>query len=203
MSTTERDELVDPAGSTRPLSPRPVSHDDGGPEDQAATRARHRDTGATGEAPGDEANAPVQEVADPDERAAASTGRPRRRSLPPLTGRVHRVVKRRMIVRKLDPWSVLKLSLIFYFSVLLIGMLGLTVFWAVVNQVGVIDTLLGFAEEVRLEVSYDAGNIARALFLVGLLNVVLFSGINVFLCFLYNLVADLIGGFRLTLAEEE
>lgn len=187
MSTTERDDLTEDAGVTRPLAPRPP--DDDVVEETAGTEP---------------------DGVDPEESARSREERPgqprsqRRRTLPPLTGgRVRRVVKRRMVVRKLDPWSVLKLSLIFYFSVLLIVMLGVTVLWAVVNQIGVIDTLLGFAAEVRLDVTYDAGNIARALFLIGLLNVVLFSGINVFLCFLYNLVADLIGGFRLTLAEEE
>lgn len=136
-------------------------------------------------------------------RGTAARRRRRARSSPAVGGRVHRVVKRRMVVRKLDPWSVLKLSLIFYFSLLLIMMLGLTVFWGVVNQVGAVETLLGFADQFRVAVTYDAGNVARAIFLIGLLNVVLFSAINVFLCFLYNLVADLIGGFRVTLAEEE
>lgn len=98
---------------------------------------------------------------------------------------------------------MLKLSLIFYFCVLLVVMLGLVVFWSVVNRLGIIEQGLGFLAELNLEVTINAGNIARAVFLVGLLNVVLWSGINVFLAFLYNLVADLLGGLRVTLAEEE
>jgi hypothetical protein len=45
--------------------------------------------------------------------------------------------------------------------------------------------------------------IARAVFLIGLLNVILWSGINVFLAFLYNLIADLVGGLRVTVVDEE
>jgi hypothetical protein len=107
------------------------------------------------------------------------------------------------MVRRVDPWTVLKLSLIFYFCLLLVVMLGLVVFWSVVNRLGVIDQGLGFLSELNLEVTINGDNIARALFLFGLLNVVLWTGINVFLAFLYNLVADLLGGLRITLQEDE
>jgi hypothetical protein len=114
-----------------------------------------------------------------------------------------RIVRRKVTVRRVDPWSVLKLSLIFYFCVLLVVMLGLVVFWSVVNRLGIIETMVAFLADLDLDVQIHGGNIARALFLLGLLNVVLWSGINVFLAFLYNLVSDLIGGLRITLAEEE
>lgn len=116
---------------------------------------------------------------------------------------LRRTARRRATVRKVDPWSVLKLSLLFYFCVLLVVMLALVVFWAVVNQIGLIDRLLGFLADLQLVVEIRGGMIARAVFLIGLLNVILWSGINVFLAFLYNLIADLAGGFRLTLVEEE
>lgn len=107
------------------------------------------------------------------------------------------------MVRHVDPWSVLKLSLIFYFCLLLVVVLGLAVFWSVLNRLGVVDQALGFLLELNVEVTINAGNIGRAVFLIGLLNVALFSGVNVFLAFLYNLVSDLLGGLRVTLAEED
>ena len=125
----------------------------------------------------------------------------RRPAAPPRP--VRQVSRRKVTVRHVDPWSVLKLSLIFYFCLLLVVMLGLAVFWSVVNRLGVVEQALGFLLELNLELEINAGNIARAVFLIGLLNVALFSGINVFLAFLYNLVSDLLGGFRMTLAEED
>lgn len=116
---------------------------------------------------------------------------------------MRQVTRRKVTVRHVDPWSVLKLSLIFYFCLLLVVMLGLAVFWSVVNRLGVVEQALGFLLELNLELEINAGNIARAVFLIGLLNVALFSGINVFLAFLYNLVSDLLGGLRMTLAEED
>lgn len=98
---------------------------------------------------------------------------------------------------------MLKLSLIFYVCALLIVMLGLAVFWAVVNRLGVITTVEDLAASLNLVVQFNGSNIARAMFLIGLLNVVLWTGINVFLAFLYNLVADLIGGLEVILTEDE
>lgn len=111
--------------------------------------------------------------------------------------------RRRVVIRKVDPWSVLKLSLIFYLCVLLVVMLGLMVFWAVVNQLGIVDQVISFLDDLQLVVTIEGGAIARAIFLIGLLNVILWSGINVFLAFLYNLLADLVGGLRVTLADDE
>ena len=98
---------------------------------------------------------------------------------------------------------MLKISLIFYFCFLLIVMLGLSVFWSVIHRLGVIEGVTTFLADLRLTLVINGGNIARAIFLVGLLNVVLWTGINVFLAFLYNLVADLLGGLRVELATEE
>ncbi|HVM15912.1 MAG TPA: DUF3566 domain-containing protein [Egibacteraceae bacterium] len=143
-------------------------------------------------------------VASTAPAAPSPPASPARQARPATAGQpVRRTTRRRSTVRKVDPWSVLKLSLLFYFCALLVVMLALTVFWAVVNQLGLVDHLLDFLAELQLVIEIRGGMIARAVFLIGLLNVVLWSGINVFLAFLYNLIADLVGGLRLTLVEEE
>ena len=93
--------------------------------------------------------------------------------------------------------------MIFYFCFLLVVMLGLTVFWAVLTRLGVIEGLTTFLGKLQLTLEVNGGNIARAIFLLGVLNVILWSGVNVFLSFLYNLVADVLGGLRLELDAEE
>lgn len=121
----------------------------------------------------------------------------------PVRRRAAAPVRRTRVLRKIDPWSVLKLSLVFYFCALLVAMLALAVFWAIVNRIGVVDQLLDFLADLQLLVTIDGGMIARALFLIGLLNVILWSGVNVFLAFLYNLIADLVGGLRVGVLEED
>ena len=115
---------------------------------------------------------------------------------------VRRTIRRPVMIRRVDPFSILKISLIFYFCMLLVAMLGVSLFWSVVESLGVIDQVLALLSEMAFEVEINFANIGRALFLFGLLNVVLFSAINVFLAFLYNLVSDLLGGLKLTLAED-
>ena len=111
--------------------------------------------------------------------------------------------RRRVTVQRIHPWSVLKLSLIFYFCMLLVVMVALTLFWSVVIRLGVLEAIQSGATEFGADIRINGGNLARVTFLIGLINVVLWSAINVFMAFLYNLIADLVGGFRVTLSEDD
>ena len=122
----------------------------------------------------------------------------RRSPLPPP-----QVARRRVTIERLHPWSVLKISLIFYFCVLLVVMVGLALFWSVIIQLGVIQAVQDEADKYGAALRINGGNLARLMFLLGIVNVVLWSAINVFLAFLYNLIADLVGGLRVTLSEDE
>lgn len=209
MSATGRDDVSDlgrsvpRAGDTAPIrmaAGRAPVEQDGGWSPSLRGDQRLAD-----QRPGDQRLAPM---APPGRTATAEVAAP-----PPAGGIAggtrspgrapKRVIRRAVTVRKLDPWPILKLSVIFYLFALLVLMLVLTALWALVTRLGYIDALTGFLNELQVELEIDAGNIAKAVFYVGLLGVVLLSGVNVFVCFLYNLVADLVGGLRMTLAEHE
>ena len=111
--------------------------------------------------------------------------------------------RRRTVVRRVDPWSVLKLSVIFYFCALLVVMVALTILWSVIIRLGVLTVATDFLEEFGIEARINGGNLARVMFLFGLVNVVLWTGVNVFLAFMYNLVSDIVGGLRVTLEDGE
>ena len=129
--------------------------------------------------------------------AKRSQPSPRRRPVAP------RAPRRRVTVQRIHPWSVLKLSLIFYFCMLLVVMVALTLFWSLVIRLGVLEAIQTGATNFGADVRINGGNLARVTFLIGLINVVLWSAINVFMAFLYNLIADLVGGFRVTLSEDD
>ena len=133
-------------------------------------------------------------------RAGSKRAQPARRG---TTAPAPRAPRRRATVQRIHPWSVLKLSLIFYFCMLLVVMVALTLFWSVVIRLGVLEAIQAGATNFGADVRINGSNLARVTFLIGLINVVLWSAINVFMAFLYNLIADLVGGFRITLAEDD
>lgn len=109
----------------------------------------------------------------------------------------------RVQVRRISPWSVLKLSLLFYFCLMLVVLLGLGILYAVVDALGILDSIsdllnsVGFGPNFR----FNGGAIFRTLFFIGLISVVVWSALTVFVVFLYNLISDLVGGIELTLTE--
>jgi hypothetical protein len=144
-----------------------------------------------------------------DERANATrqryteTSTVRRSTSPPAPRPRHRLVRRDLMVRRVDPWTVLKISLVFYTCMLIVVMLANAILWAFIARLGLIQQVTEIAGALNIELTVNTGNILQATFLVGVLGVIFWSSVNVFLAFLYNLVADLIGGLRIDLAEDE
>ncbi len=109
----------------------------------------------------------------------------------------------RLVLRRLDPWSVLKFSLLFYACLMLIGMLVLAVVWFVLTQMGAFEAVSTFADKFTLTVQFSAGKVFRWYFLFGVFGVVLWSVVTVLLTLLFNLVNDVTGGIEVVLAERD
>lgn len=111
----------------------------------------------------------------------------------------------RVAIRRVNPWSVLRFSLLFYFCLMLVFVIGLAILYMVVDALGVVASLeqllesLGFGGEAGFEV--NGGFLFRTLFLIGLISVVVWSALTLFFAFLYNLISDLVGGIEVTLTE--
>ena len=114
-----------------------------------------------------------------------------------------RKVKR--IVRHIDPWSVLKLSLLFYACLFVVFMVAGTLLWNLAGAAGTIASIEGFIKDIGAfkTFSFSGPTIFRASFLAGLILVIAGSGLNVLLTVLFNLISDLVGGIRLSVIEEE
>ena len=67
----------------------------------------------------------------------------------------------RLVLRRLDPWSVLKFSVVFYFCLMLISLLVFAVIWFVLVNMGVFTSLTDFAGIFNFEVTFPAGTVFR------------------------------------------
>jgi hypothetical protein len=110
----------------------------------------------------------------------------------------------RVVVRKVGPWSVLKFSLIFYFCVMLVFLGALMILYGVLDAIGALDSLTRLIRDLFADQSFSIhrGWLFTRGFAIGLAMVLLWSLINVFVAFLYNLISDLVGGIEITLSEK-
>ena len=111
----------------------------------------------------------------------------------------------RRLVRHVEPWSVLKMSLIFYFCLWVILLTAGVILWRFAVTSGTVERLENFIEELfALETfAFNPDQIFRVSALGGLVMVVAGSGFTVLAAVLFNLISDLIGGVRMTVVEEE
>jgi hypothetical protein len=115
--------------------------------------------------------------------------------------RVRRVTR---IIRDIDPWSVFKITLVFHFAVYLVVLISSVLLWNVAYATGTIDNVERFMESFGWEtVTFNGGQLFHNLWVIGLLLVFLFTGLAVLGATVFNLIADLVGGVRVTVLEEE
>jgi hypothetical protein len=116
-----------------------------------------------------------------------------------------RARKVRRLVRHVEPWSVLKVSLIFYFCLWVILLIAGVILWSFAVGSGTIDNVENFVKELFALESFEfnADEIFRASAIGGLVLVVAGSGFTVLMAVLFNLISDITGGVRFTVVEEE
>lgn len=115
------------------------------------------------------------------------------------------MIRRPLTLKRVDPWSVLKFGFVINIALMLVAMLGLWILWIVIGRLGLVDQFCDSVGSIVLdlqECSLNGGNIFRTLLVLGLLGVVVQTGLMVFGAFLYNLIADLTGGLGFTFLDE-
>jgi len=181
------------AGGTRPSTPtRP-----------AVPLAKDDDHGALPPPPATAAGTtavrrrPPPAVASPEE--VRRVGPVKRRRLGRLRAR-----KVRRILRHVEVWSVLKVSVVFYFCLWLVLLVSGAVVWKVATQAGLIDNVENFLQESGFdEVNIDGETMFRAWATGGFIMVFASTGFTVLVAVLFNLISDLMGGVRFTVIELE
>ena len=113
--------------------------------------------------------------------------------------------KVRRLVRHVEPWSVMKIALLFYFCMWIILTIAGVMLWQIAEDNEVIDNIEGFIESLFALKSFEfeGDEIFRGAALGGLVMVVAGTGFTVLSAVLFNLISDLMGGIRMTVVEEE
>ena len=116
-----------------------------------------------------------------------------------------RVRRVRRLVRHIEPWSVLKIGLVFYLCVWGMSVIAFSMIWGAASDAGTIQKFESFIEQLfALETfEFNAEQIFRIFILGGLVMVVGGTAITVVLVVVFNLISDLMGGIRITVIEEE
>ena len=86
---------------------------------------------------------------------------------------------------------------------LLIMLLGSAIIFAMLKAFGVITRLEELLGQLFTTVEISGGAIFRWLFLFGLLGTIVATAITVFLAFLYNLIADVVGGIEIAVSQRD
>jgi hypothetical protein len=132
-----------------------------------------------------------------------------RARVPPVA-RVDRGVRPRegrrvcRVVRRIEPMSVLKVSVLFYTCVFVVLLVAGIVLWIAASAAGVVGNVETFIGDLFAldEFHFEAFQILRAAFVGGAVMVLLGTALNVLAVTLFNLIAELVGGVGVTVVED-
>jgi hypothetical protein len=136
-------------------------------------------------------------------------GRPSGTAPPSRGGRTRPPRQASLQLKRLDPWSVLKLALVLAVVLFLIWLVAVGVLYGVLDGIGVWDRLNGtYADLVSGEAPsgsplISAGRVFGIAAVVGAVNSLLFAVAVTVGAFVYNVSADLVGGIEVTLSERD
>jgi len=118
-------------------------------------------------------------------------------------------VRASMQVRRIDPWSALKVSLLLSIALFFVWMIAVAIMYLVLGGMGVWSKLNSNVGDLLTSTSgsggelISSGTIFGGALLIGLVNIVLLTAMATVGAFIYNLTTDIVGGVEVTLADRD
>ncbi len=143
--------------------------------------------------------------ASPESRETRETGE----SHVQVSRRTRGPVRASMQIRRIDPWSMLKVSLLLSVALFFVWMLSVAFLYLVLGGMGVWAKLNSNVGDLLNNTSGSSGELVSSAtifggaVLIGLVNIVLLTAMATIAAFVYNLTTDLIGGIEVTLADRD
>lgn len=113
----------------------------------------------------------------------------------------------RRIIRKIDPWTVLKVTAILNAVAAVAIVLGVVIFWSVFNNAGIPDALTDFLVRITLiDEGTDPFANSEQFFRFVVFGTIVWwavtTGFMTLMSVMYNLVTDVVGGLEMVVLEE-
>ena len=110
----------------------------------------------------------------------------------------------RRVIRKIDAWSVLKVSGLFFLTLTLVLVLSGVMLWTAGSVIGAVESVESFMQAIGFEDFRFVGTqLLRGFVAAGLVIVLLGTGFTVLMAVVYNLITDVVGGIQITVLEED
>ncbi|ART73276.1 hypothetical protein BTO20_36320 [Mycobacterium dioxanotrophicus] len=119
-------------------------------------------------------------------------------------------VRASMQIRRVDPWTVLKVALVLSSALFFVWMIAVAFLYLVLGGMGVWSKLNSNVGDLLTSSGGNAGGelvssgtIFGGAALIGLVNIVVLTAMATIGAFIYNLTTDLVGGVEVTLADRD
>ena len=197
-----------PGGVRQPAAAPRVGGAPSRPQQRPGVSGAAAGTGQRPPAPGQRPSVPGQRPAVPGQRPAQSGGQGTAGLIKPAPKA--KVRRARLLVSKVDPWSVLKMAFLLSVALGIVTVVAAIVLWTVLDLTGIfdqVDSLLGTlagSEGGGFELKKVAslGQVASFATIIAVINVVLLTALSMLSAVLYNIAATLVGGIGVTLTDD-
>ena len=197
-----------PGGVRQPATAPRVGGAPSRPQQRPGVSGAAAGTGQRPPTPGQRPSVPGQRPAVPGQRPAQSGGQGTTGLIKPAPKA--KVRRARLLVSKVDPWSVLKMAFLLSVALGIVTVVAAIVLWTVLDLTGIfdqVDSLLGTlagSEGGGFELKKVAslGQVASFATIIAVINVVLLTALSMLSAVLYNIAATLVGGIGVTLTDD-
>jgi hypothetical protein len=108
-----------------------------------------------------------------------------------------------VVLRRIRPASVLRVSILFYLSLCLALFTAGVLLWLAANAIGLVGNIEGFMDDVGFtDFRLQAGPLLVGSGLISVVLVATGSLANFLMAVLYNLIGDVVGGIKVVLTED-
>ena len=111
----------------------------------------------------------------------------------------------RRVLRKIDPWTVLKVSAIFNVLVVMAMSIGIVIAWSLLRNSGIPDDIVKSINGLSLfedDINLDGPSYFRVMVFFSIVSTIALTGFATLSAVFYNLISDVVGGLEFVVLEE-